>query len=372
MIRTFKYKLYTPRESVLKRLDHTLSLCCELYNDIKASEDDYYRKCKKRHSFFDLTKLIAEVREINPEFKAQNTRVLDNVAERFDANMKGFFARLKSGLKARPPRFKSRSRYDSITFRDSGYKLKGNKLIIKTIGTFKIRLHRDIPGKIKRVTIIKKFNGIFVCFTVETEKREFLPTNRQIGIDLNVKDNYCALSNGESFKYTKPHKQSLPELKLKSRDFSKKSTKKKLYTLQKVHNKITNQRKDYQHKLSRYLINEYDTIAVEDLKPQQMLTDNNHINRSFLDQGFSQFLDMLSYKAEEAGKTILKVNPAYTSKTCSCCGYVKDTLKLTERMFNCPSCHLQEDRDVNAAKNVLKLGLSQLEGAGCSLVANTT
>lgn len=372
MLKAFQYKLYTPRQSVLNRLNETLGLCCELYNAVKDSDETHYIKFGKGLGVFDVNKLLPEVKEVRPEYKLINSQALQDVVERYFKNKKGFFARLQKGLRAGTPRFKSRSRYDSITFKQTGYKLQGNKLIIPTIGTFKIRLHRDIPGKIKTVTLIRKFNGIYVSFAVETEKKILPKTNQTVGLDLNVKDNFCSLSNGESFKYIKPLKQKLPELKIKSRKYSKNTHKKKLHTLKKLYAKIANQRKDFQHKLSRHLINEYDTIAVEDLNLQQMLTENGNINRSFLDQGFGQFLNMLSYKAEEAGRTIVKVNPAYTSKTCSCCGHIKDELQLTDRMFKCSACGLQEDRDINAAKNILSLGLSQLKGADSSLVINTT
>lgn len=372
MIKALQFKLYTPRQSVLTRLNETLGLCCELYNAVKESDEIHYRKFGKGLNLFDVHKLLPEVKEGRPEFKLINAQSLQDVVERYFKNKKGFFGRLQKGLRAGTPRFKSRSRYDSITFKQTGYKVQGNKLIIPTIGTFKMRLHRPIAGKIKTVTLTRKFNGIFVSFAVETQKTILPQTNQQVGIDLNVKDNFCSLSNGESFKYTKPLKQSLPEVKRKSRGFSKNTHKKRLHTLKKVYAKVRNQRHDWHHKLSRYLINNYDTIAVEDLNLQQMMTEYKNINRSFLDQGFGQFLNMMSYKAEEAGRTLVKVNPAYTSKTCSCCGVIKHDLQLTDRIFKCSACGLQEDRDINAAKNVLSLGLSQLKGADGSLVGDST
>jgi len=184
-------------------------------------------------------------------------------------------------------------------------------------------------------------------------------------LDLGCID-FVTTSDGDKIQHPKYYKKSEKELKKIQSEYSliktlPKENKKKIKTkkkLSKLHTKIKNQRNDFLHKLSSEFVNKFDLICVEDLNIKKMVSgDNNYrnLNKSILDGGWRQFLDFLSYKAEEAGKTVIKVNPAYTSQVCSACGHMVNK-DLSQRTHRCDKCGLMIDRDINASRNILSLG----------------
>jgi putative transposase len=350
------------KPQVAENLNRHLKLCCDLYNGVKQQDEDSYRKTEKSPSKYDVICMLPEVKKVSPEYKEVNAQVLQDVVERYFRNKQGFFVRLKKKLVAGMPRYKSCKRYDSLTYKQNGYKLVGNTLTLANIGTFKLRLQRPIEGTIKTITVSRKYNGIFVNFTTESKPKKLRFNRKEIGLDLNVSDNYIMTSEGEAFSFHNPLKTNLEELKAKCKRHSKSrgsSQLKRIYSLKKLHAKVKNSRLDFQHKLTRKLVNTYGTIAIEDLKPSEMLTENSSINRSLSDQAFAQFIEILSYKAEEAGRKLIKVNPAYTSKTCSNCGAIHKNLEVGNKEFNCNSCNFHANRDFNAAKNILARSKNQ-------------
>jgi len=238
---------------------------------------------------------------------------------------------------------------------------------LSKIGSVKIKLHRKFDGKIKNVLVKKDSLGRFyACFVVDESKETVSPKEikSSIGLDLGCID-FVTTSCGNKIKHPKYYKKSEQKLKKIQSKYSllkmlPKEDKKKIKTkkkLSRLHTKIKNQRDDFLHKLSREFVTEFDLICVEDLNIKKMVTgDNNYknLNKSILDGGWRQFLDYLSYKAEEAGKTVMKVNPAYTSQICSACGILVKK-PLSERVHSC-ACGFTIDRDINASLNILSLG----------------
>ena len=244
-----------------------------------------------------------------------------------------------------------------------------NKLKLSKIGVIPVRLHRNIPDNavIKTCTIKRDtVNRWFVSFSMELPDVKFTYNNgKSIGIDVGC-ESFVTFSDGRKIQHPHYYKQSLDKLsKLQSRVDNLKNKKSKRYrkvkhTLNKLQIKVVNQRNNFQHQLSKQIVNTYSTIFVEDLNIKGMTESNyRNLNRSIMDSGWGYFLDMLSYKAEEAGKRVIKVNPAYTSQICSNCGTMVKK-ELSVRLHSCPNCKIELDRDVNAAINILSFGTKLL------------
>ena len=346
-----------------------LKECCFVYNYILD------KRIEKRQSRFDAQALLPKMKTRWSELKTINSQTLQDVNKRIDEAFKLFFQRVKAKKeKAGFPRFRGIDRYDSFTLKQTGYKLENSKLIIKNIGIFKLRLHRQIQGNIKTITIKRSLtNKWHVCFSCDNIPTKPLKSNlksNSIGIDLGIKS---FLTNSDSDKVANPKylKASQDILAIRqqklsrSKKYSNKRIQKRLLVA-KMHEKIQNQRLDFLHKLSRSYINTYDIICHEDLNIKSMLKNNYKImNKSISDVAWRSFINMLTYKAEEAGKLTIKVNPKYTSQMCSQCNKLVPK-KLSERIHSCPHCGLTLDRDHNAAINIHKLGMEKY-GAGIVL-----
>ncbi|WP_232210827.1 RNA-guided endonuclease InsQ/TnpB family protein [Methanothermococcus okinawensis] len=203
-------------------------------------------------------------------------------------------------------------------------------------------------------------------FQVEEEPKPLPKTNKVVGIDLGI-DGYAIDSDGNKFENPKFIDKTLDKIKKVQKNLSKKvrgssNYKKTKLKLIKVYDKLNNQKNDFLHKLSRYYINNYDKIVLENLNIKSMVKNRKGqktLNRHILDGSWRKFINLLLYKAEGAGREVILINPAYTSKKCSNCGCVVDNLKLSDRVFFCPNCGWKIDRDYNASLNILKSGLGE-------------
>ena len=277
----------------------------------------------------------------------------------------GFFRRVKNGETPGCPRFKGKGRYKSLTFTQFGDGLgasfRNGKLKLSKIGLVKIKLHRNIPGTVKTVNIKRGNTGKWhAVFAVETELEQIeTHPGTAAGLDVGL-DKFAVLSDGCTIENPRYLRKAEKRLKHAQRALSRKqkgsrNREKARLKVAKLHTKVRNQRRDFLHKESRRLVNVYKLIAVENLVVKNMVK-NCHLAKSISDAGWGEFLAMLCYKAEEAGSRVVKVNPSGTSQECSQCGKTvsKD---LSVRMHRCPHCGLVLDRDVNAARNILKRAL---------------
>ncbi len=244
--------------------------------------------------------------------------------------------------------------------RDCLFKIIDGKLRIAKIGDLKIVLHRPIEGVIKTLTIRRTASDEwFACFSCECIP-EPLPANVEVvGIDVGL-TSFATLSNGEKIDNPRFFKKDEYNINHARRNLNKTTKGTPEYMKRKhvavlVHKRIANRRKDFAHQLSRKLVNRFGIICIEDINITPML-HNRFIKKSISDAAWMQFLDYISYKAEWAGRKIVSVNPSYTSQTCSSCGF-KQKLTLSVREFRCPCCNIIIDRDINAALNILALGL---------------
>jgi putative transposase len=275
--------------------------------------------------------------------------------------LKAKIRRKKAGLKGGFPRFKSVDRVKSLHYPQSGFSLKSKKLKVSPFGEINIKKHREIQGKIKTFTLKKESSGKwYAIFTAEEEAKPIAENNgTQVGIDLGL-INFAVFSNGKTIKNPRHLRKHEEKLKKKDHKLSKKkkgsrNSRKEKYKRAVVHEKVRNIRKDFLHKLSRQLVHIHSLLALEDLASQEMAEKN--YGKSINDAGWSEFANMLCYKAEEAGCRVVFVNPKNTTKECSDCGILvkKD---IWERQHNCPSCGLSVGRDLNAAINILRRAIT--------------
>lgn len=365
MKKTFKYRLF-PSSSQITILNQTLDGCRWLYNHFLEQRKTAYESEKQSLSRYDQQNTIPELKQDNSFLKNIYSSVLQNVGIRLDLASRAFFRRVKSGEKPGFPRFRGKFRYDSFTYSQSGFKLLKNVVQLSKIGGVKIKLHRPVEGTIKTCTIRRTPTGKwFVSFACDIEHKPVeKPIEPTIGIDMGL-EYFLTDSNGKYVKNPRFFRKEEKSLAKAQRKLSaqKKATKdrcKSRKVVAHIHERISNKRQNFSHQLARKFANKYNTICVEDLSINDMQKNNFRcINKSISDAAWRQFLDLLVCKAAEAGKRTVKINPAYTSQACSVCGN-RQKLKLSDRMYHCPCCGLSLNRDVNAAKNILAIGMYSL------------
>lgn len=352
-MRTFKYRIY-PTKKQASILNKQLEVCRLLYNSMLESKKNAWETEKKNLSGFDLIKTIPARKKDNKDLKLVYADVLQNLGLRLEKAYKGFFSRVKKGEKPGFPRFKGVGRLRSMIFPrwGSGIKFKDGKLSISKVGNIKIKVHRPIEGITKTATVIKTGDDWYISIVCDGTINKTLPkTGNVIAIDLGIKS-YITDNKGNKVENPRFFEWGQKALAKQQRQKNKKAARK-------VYKKISNRREDFIHKLSLKLIRENDIIILEDLNVNKMLV-KRWCSKQIGDASWSTFTQVLEYKAESAGKQVIKVNPAYTSQTCSNC-HTATPHELKDDIFKCDFCHHQEDRDINAAKNIMTLGLQSLE-----------
>jgi putative transposase len=360
MKKTYQFRIY-PNKNQEVVLNSTLSTCRRLYNDSLAERKRQAELIELERTFgicpwgkpewlnyYDQANNLSESKtEFQKEVFSQ---VLQNVLKRVERSFKNFF----NGFGY--PRFQGRDRYNSFTFPQSGFKIEDGKLILSKIGNIKIILHREIEGKIKTCTIKKDIDQWYVSFSIEIDT-PIIPVKikTETGIDVGL-NSLITMSNGcqiepPEFLRVSEKKLTHEQKRLSRKKKRSQNRNKQRIIVAKVHRSIRNQRKDFAHKTSRKLVEEYDRIVFEDLQIQNMVK-NHHLAKSISDAGWSQLINFTKTKAEYAGKIVELVNPRNTSQNCSSCGNsVKKDLSV--RIHSCPFCGLVLDRDHNAAINIL-------------------
>jgi putative transposase len=304
---------------------------------------------------FDLIKTLPDKKKKNPELKSVYADTLQNIGLKLDKAFQSFFRRVKQGQKPGYPRFKGYGRVNSLHFPRWGSGVKftnSGRLKLSKVGDLKIIIHRDIQGIPKNATIKKCGDDWYICILCkEVVKANHLPkTGKSVGVDLGI-SKFLALSNGEKVDNPRFFESEQKELGKVQRKGKKK-------VARKIHKRICNKREDFGNKLALSLVRQFDIICVEDLNVNEMLT-KHWCSKQISSVAWTSFINKLIFKAEEAGKIVIKINPSYTSQTCSECKTCNPH-KLSDRTFNCKSCNHSEDRDFNASKNILTLGLQSL------------
>lgn len=354
--KSYKFRIYPTKKQVVI-LENTLELCRELYNAALQERRDAWRLNKVSISYYDQDKQLTEVKKIREDLKTINAQTLSNVLNRLDKTFNNFFRRSKEKQAIGFPRFKGQNRYNSFCYRQNGFSVSDNKLTLSKIGKLKLKLSRPVIGKVKTCTIKREIDKWFVIFLVETAAETLSKTGKQIGIDVGI-EKFLTLSDGTQIENFKYFEKSQKKLRVAQRSIVRKtkgsnSRRKAVLKLKKIHQKIKNQRSDFQHKISTRLVKEFDLIAIENLNILGM--SKGILSKQIHDVAWSAFFQKLKYKAENAGKLVIEVNPKHTSQDCSVCSErVKKDLSV--RVHQCLNCGLILNRDENAAINILKAG----------------
>ncbi len=348
-IQNYKYRIY-PFKKQVDKLNKNLFNCCIIYNELLEKKINAYKQQGKNISLFDLNKFT---KKFNYQIHSQ---VKQNISKRINNAFNFFFLRLSKKGKKGFPRFKSFRRYNSITYPQNGFKFISNKrLYVSKIGKIPIILHRIPKGKIKTMTIKKSSRGWWIIFSCEDiSLKRFNTIKERVGIDLGITV-FATLSNGEEIENPKFLKKRTKQLKKYQRRLSKKLIKSKnrlkaRIKFSNLHEKITNQRNDFLHKITTMLAKRFHTILIEDLHITNMVK-NKYLANSILDASWNKFIKMLYYKVENTGGRVQKVNSRNTTKKCSSCGFIKN-INLKQRIYTCVNCGLELNRDLNSAINI--------------------
>ena len=363
---TYRFRLY-PSRAQKQKLLATLDRCRWLYNHFLEKLNQ--KENGETPSRYKLQAKLPKLKREHLELKHVYPKVLQMVLHQLYSNLRSLAELKRNGRKVGKLRFKGRWWFKSFTYNQSGFKLveghgKRRELWLSKIGEIPIVLHRPLDGEVKQVHIKRERSGKwFVCFSVEVKKTsKTKKISKPVGIDLGIK-HYLADTDGNFVEH--PHNIIKSEWRLKreQRRFSRKkkgsnNQAKQRIKLALIHERIRDQRFDFLHKLSHYYVNNYDFIAVEDLKVKEMMESTRN-GKNIADSAWAAFLCMLTYKAARAGRWAVKVDARGTSKRCSRCGEMVEK-PLWVRVHRCPSCGLKLDRDLNAARNVFQDGLKKV------------
>lgn len=369
---TYKYRIYPTEEQKVIFSKH-FGCCRFVYNYFLNREKEFYlnnkedieaKRIKGHNTAFDNLKILTQMKK-QDEFswlKEVGSHSLCIALKNLEIAYNNFFKK-----RAKFPKFKKKSYHQSYNIDNLTLYIKNGRIYIPKIKDgVKIVEHRPLEGKILNGTISKTADEkYFISITVEKEiKTLSIDDTKSVGIDLGIKD-FITISNGD--KVANPHfkKKEVKKLKKLQRVLShkKKDSRRRekcRIKLVRKHSKIVNKKNDFLHKLSSKLINENQVICLEDLNVKGMVK-NHCLAESISECSWYEFVRQLGYKAKWYGRTVVKIDRFFpSSKTCSNCGFIKETLNLSERKWICPKCGSELDRDINAAKNILKQGLNSL------------
>jgi len=339
-----------------------------VYNTFLNQRIEQYKLTGKSDNYYEQAKSLTEIKkkEETAWLNEVNSQTLQFAIKSLEAAYTNFFKK-----RAKFPKFKSKHSKNSFTVPQNASIAGGRLFIPKFREGIKCRVHREIKGKIGKVTITKTPSGKYFV-SVFTEEEYITPikkSGKSVGVDLGLKDLFVT-SEGEIFKNNRYTKKYECRLTKAQRHLSRKVKGSKGFENQRLkvarlHENISNSRADYLHKCSISLVRRYDIICIEDLNVKGIVK-NHRLAKSVTDASWGTFVNMLTYKAEWNDKKIVKIDRFFpSSQTCSVCGYVnKETKDLSVREWECPVCHAHHDRDVNAAINILRIGLNNNISAG--------
>jgi len=355
MTTTYKFRLY-PKKEQQDKLDLSLEVCRQTYNHLLSGLDERFTKNELQNYLLDLKVVFPKMNNIH-------SKVLQMENQRLFGNLSSLSQLKKKGKKVGRLRFKGKNWFKTFTYNQSGFKLtpiknKKGLLFLSKIGDIPIKLHRQVEGNIKSITMKKSLGKWYASIVTDGVIKRECGTG-QIGIDMGIM-NYIYDSNGKSYENPKHFDNYHQDLKIAQQSLSRKvkgsnSRKKARLQVAKIHERIANARNDFIHKLTTKLVKENKFIAIEKLNIKNLIGISYNA-KNIVDCSWGKLSTYLHYKAENAGCVVQDVDPAYTTRDCSFCGTRNNKLELSQRKFVCKKCNTELPRDYNSALNILVSG----------------
>jgi putative transposase len=374
--KAYLYRLY-PSDGQAHALQQQLDVARELYNACLLERREAYRMAALTLTYYAQANQLKAIRRDRPDIATVNFSMLQAICRRAQRAYENFFRRVKAGQPAGFPRFKSYRRFNSITFPSygDGCKLRDNRLYIQGVGVLKVKLHRPVGGPIKTVTLKRVGLRWYVVLVCEVAVVPLPATGQTVGIDLGL-EAFLMTDTGKPVEHPKPLRTAQACLRRAQRSLAGKKRgshrrAKQRRRVSRLHEKIANVRRDFQHQEAYKLVVAFDMLCHEDLQVKNMVR-NHCLAQSISDAAWGQFIAILVGKAAGAGRQTVAVNPRDTCQTCVCGEPVpKD---LSQRWHHCPCCELSLPRDQVSAMLIKALGLellAQESGLGSSPQAPT-
>jgi putative transposase len=363
----------------------------ELYNAALQERRDAWAHRKIRIAYRDQSAQLTGIRAVRPDVAVWSFSSQQATLRRLNKAFAGFFGRAKMaklGVKLGYPRFKGAARFDSVEWPKDGDGARWlpvqQRVYLQGIGHVKATLHRPVHGRVKTIQIRRHGRRWMLVLSCDDVPANPLPaTGRQAGIDVGIV-RYATLSDGEHINNPRWQRAAADRLaaaqqRLARAKHRSKNRIRRRETVATRHRKVANQRKDFHHKQARRLVERYDLLVVEDLRIANMLrrakavADPNNpghflpngaraktgLSRSISDAGWGLFISTVRAKAEEAGRTLVEIDPRHTSDRCEACGHVELENRVTQAKFRCRACGLVAQADEHAARNILRAGLAR-------------
>src|SRR5947208_6900939 len=360
--KAYKYRTY-PTEEQANILARTFGCCRFVYNWALRQRTDAFFQRGERLYYNQLAVLLTELK------KQEETAWLSEVSSvplqqslrHLDTAFRNFFEG-----RAAYPTFHKKHCVQAATYASNAFTWDGANLTLARMDApLDIHWSRSLPTGCKPTTVtVSKDDAerYFVSLLVEEEIKHLPGVNKQVGLDLGLKSMVIA-SDGHTYGNPKFFAQDEKKLAQAQRRHAKKqkggkNRRKAQLKVARIHARIADRRRDYQHKLSTKIIRENQVVCLESLHVKNMV--NNHsLAKAISDVGWSEFVRQVEYKAEWYGRTLVKIDKWYpSSKRCFDCGHILDSLTLDVRYWTCPQCGVSHDRDINASKNILAAGLA--------------
>ena len=334
-----------------------------VYNYFLNERMKQYKATQKSDNYYDQAKKLTQLKK-QDEFlwlKEINSQTLQHSLRHLESAYLNFFRG-----NAKFPRFKSKKDKNSFTVPQFCSVVDNSISLPKFKSYIKIKKHQDILGNIRSMTISKDCDGkYYVAILTEQSYEPIQRSNKSVGIDLGLK-NSVITSDGKIYKnhrYTKKYERQLSKAQkhLSRKQKDSRSFENQRRKVVKIHKKISNSRNDVLHKVSTELVRNYDIICCENLNVKGMIK-NHKLAKHIADASWGTFVNYLEYKCEREEKTLVKINRFFpSSQTCSECGYINQSIKdLSIQEWTCPKCGKHHNRDLNAAINILREGLTTL------------